>query len=88
MLACFGPQRDEHNFNHAGFVLFKFQLHRYKTSSMTEIKSTLKEFRSNVSTIVNDNDDDLTASNIKIKNILINRAWCTYFNYLDLRRTQ
>ena len=30
---------------------------------MTDIKSTIEEFRSDASTIVNDNDDDLTASN-------------------------
>ena len=63
MLAYFGPQLDKHNFNRTGVVLFQCQLHRCKTSSMTQIKYALEEFRSDVSTFVNDNDDDLTASN-------------------------
>ena len=34
IFAYFGPQLDEHNFNHAGVVLFQCHLHRCKTSSM------------------------------------------------------
>ena len=64
MLAYFGPQLDDHNFNHANDVLFQCQLYRCNTSSMTQIKYTLEEFRSDVSIIVNDNDDHLTASNM------------------------
>ena len=63
MFAYFGPKLDKHNFNRTGGVLFQCQLHRCKTSSMTQIKYALEEFRSDISTFVNDNDDDLTASN-------------------------
>ena len=59
----FRPQVDDHNFNHASVVLFQFQLHRCKTSSMTYVKHALEEFRCDFSIIVNDDDDDLTASN-------------------------
>ena len=63
IFAYFGPQLDEHNFNHAGVVLFQCHLHRCKTSSMSQIQHALEEFRSDFSILVNDNDDDLTASN-------------------------